>query len=355
MSDAPARRYAYYLTPQGFAEKSRLTVQYLSSPFSFFRLAKSGLRARASIRPRQTAFPETWCWPASRIWPRLRSCARSMPASRSSRWSIPIAMSRDLSASRSASPTTRSEENHSTPSSSPTSRRHRRSMRPPRCAAQTACSRRRLLGLHERERRGADAMSEAVGARWYVVQTQVNGEAKAAHNLLRQGFEIYLPRYLKRRRHARKVGNSPQSRCFRVTCLLLIDMATQRWRSIQSTQGVSRLVCNGEEPAAVHGRRARCAEGARGRKWFRQNGPGPICARRQGAGACRRFGKSGLFDGMGDHDRVAILLDMLGRKVRVSSTRNWSPRPEAAAWCARIDRAQNWIRRSGERESPGLR
>jgi DNA-binding MarR family transcriptional regulator len=39
--DAPARRYAYYLTPQGFAEKSRLTVQYLSDSFSFFRLAKS--------------------------------------------------------------------------------------------------------------------------------------------------------------------------------------------------------------------------------------------------------------------------------------------------------------------------
>jgi DNA-binding MarR family transcriptional regulator len=39
--DAPARRYAYYLTPQGFAEKSRLTVQYLSHSFSFFRLAKA--------------------------------------------------------------------------------------------------------------------------------------------------------------------------------------------------------------------------------------------------------------------------------------------------------------------------
>jgi DNA-binding MarR family transcriptional regulator len=39
--DAPARRYAYYLTPHGFAEKSRLTVQYLSDSFSFFRLAKA--------------------------------------------------------------------------------------------------------------------------------------------------------------------------------------------------------------------------------------------------------------------------------------------------------------------------
>ena len=39
--DAPARRYAYYLTPLGFAEKSRLTVEYLSYSFGFFRQAKT--------------------------------------------------------------------------------------------------------------------------------------------------------------------------------------------------------------------------------------------------------------------------------------------------------------------------
>src|SRR5215813_4088880 len=38
---APARRYAYYLTPQGFAEKSRLTVEYLSYSLRFFREAKT--------------------------------------------------------------------------------------------------------------------------------------------------------------------------------------------------------------------------------------------------------------------------------------------------------------------------
>jgi len=36
----PARRYAYYLTPHGFAEKSRLTLEYLSCSFSLFRRAK---------------------------------------------------------------------------------------------------------------------------------------------------------------------------------------------------------------------------------------------------------------------------------------------------------------------------
>ena len=40
VSQAPAKRYAYYLTPGGFAEKSRLTVEYLSYSFSLFRQAK---------------------------------------------------------------------------------------------------------------------------------------------------------------------------------------------------------------------------------------------------------------------------------------------------------------------------
>jgi DNA-binding MarR family transcriptional regulator len=45
----PARRYIYYLTPQGFAEKSRLTVEYLSVSFSFFRRAKAECSAVFSI------------------------------------------------------------------------------------------------------------------------------------------------------------------------------------------------------------------------------------------------------------------------------------------------------------------
>ena len=40
VTQAPARRYAYYLTPQGFVEKSRLSLQYLTHSFRFFRQAK---------------------------------------------------------------------------------------------------------------------------------------------------------------------------------------------------------------------------------------------------------------------------------------------------------------------------
>lgn len=41
VKEAPARRYAYYLTPQGFAEKSRLVAEYLDFSLSFFRGARS--------------------------------------------------------------------------------------------------------------------------------------------------------------------------------------------------------------------------------------------------------------------------------------------------------------------------
>jgi DNA-binding MarR family transcriptional regulator len=40
VSQVPPNRYAYYLTPKGFAEKSRLTAQYFSDSFQFFRRAR---------------------------------------------------------------------------------------------------------------------------------------------------------------------------------------------------------------------------------------------------------------------------------------------------------------------------
>ena len=40
----PANRYAYYLTPKGFAEKSRLTAEFLSQSLSLFRQAQDGYR-----------------------------------------------------------------------------------------------------------------------------------------------------------------------------------------------------------------------------------------------------------------------------------------------------------------------
>jgi transcriptional antiterminator RfaH len=161
-------------------------------------------------------------------------------------------------------------------------------------------------------------MSETIDARWYVVQTQVNGEAKAAQNLLRQGYQVYLPRYLKRRRHARKVDFTAKP-LFPRYMFVAIDMATQRWRSIQSTFGVARLVTNGDDPATVPEGVVYALRAREDDKGFIRLDSKPAFAPgdkvRVLAGAF--MDSAGLFSGLADHDRVSILLDMLGRKVRV--------------------------------------
>jgi len=40
VSQAPAKRFAYYVTLKGFSEKSRLVAEYLSSSLDFFRQAR---------------------------------------------------------------------------------------------------------------------------------------------------------------------------------------------------------------------------------------------------------------------------------------------------------------------------
>jgi DNA-binding MarR family transcriptional regulator len=41
VQQVPSRRYAYFLTPTGFAEKSRLATEYLTWSLSFFRRARA--------------------------------------------------------------------------------------------------------------------------------------------------------------------------------------------------------------------------------------------------------------------------------------------------------------------------
>jgi transcriptional antiterminator RfaH len=154
--------------------------------------------------------------------------------------------------------------------------------------------------------------------RWYVVQSQPNAEHKAIAHLNRQGFATYLPCYLKRRRHARRV-DIVAAPLFPRYLFVAIDMHAQRWRSIFSTVGVSRMVCNGDLPTAIPDQvvaALKAREDAGGfihldhRPRFRTGDKIRVL---DGVFAdCL-----GLYEGMKDSDRVAILLDLLGRKVRV--------------------------------------
>lgn len=157
------------------------------------------------------------------------------------------------------------------------------------------------------------------GARWYVAQTQPHAEARAVANLERQGFLPFLPRYLKQRRHARRteIVGVP---LFPRYVFVSIDMARQRWHAIRSTIGISRIIERREGPVAVT---PGIVEGLISRQ--DENGFIRLCtpAGLKVGDSVRVLGGAfeeslGLLERISDEERVTILLDLLGRKVRVS-------------------------------------
>ena len=156
-------------------------------------------------------------------------------------------------------------------------------------------------------------------SRWYVAQIHPHAELRASQGLCRQGFTIYLPRYLKQRRHARRI-EMVAAPLFPGYLFVAIDLATQRWLSIDSTAGVTRLVRNGDRPAPVLGDIIDTLKA-------RENGDGLVQLEKgprfQPGDKIRVLGGAfdsclGLYEGMASRERVAILLDLLGRKVRVT-------------------------------------
>jgi transcriptional antiterminator RfaH len=161
-------------------------------------------------------------------------------------------------------------------------------------------------------------MNSDFGSRWYVAQTRPHAEAKASLHLRRQGFAIYLPRYLKQRRHARRVEKIAAP-LFPGYLFVSIDMAAQQWLAIDSTIGVARLVRDGERPAPVPQVVIDALVTREDANGFVQLDRRPRFSpgdkiRVVGGAFCDCYG---LYDGMSARERVAILLDLLGRQVRV--------------------------------------
>jgi len=162
-------------------------------------------------------------------------------------------------------------------------------------------------------------VSSSPSSRWYVVQTHSHAEAKASWHLQRQGFEIYLPKYLKRRRHARRT-ETVIAPLFPRYLFVAVDMTSQRWLSIRSTIGVTRLVCAGDRPAAVPIavfealKRSEDANGLVRLEHKPQFVPGDkVCILDGAFHDCL-----GICECMPSNERVSILLELLGRKVRIN-------------------------------------
>ncbi len=153
---------------------------------------------------------------------------------------------------------------------------------------------------------------------WFVAHTHARGEPLARINLLRQDFEVYLPQYLKRRRHARRT-DWVLSPLFPRYIFVHMDLERCRWRSIHSTIGISHLVGHGDRPAVLRDHivdEIRARENERGVVNVQDAPP-----YRRGETVQITAGplsdQLGLFEGVDDAQRVILLLDLLGREVQV--------------------------------------
>lgn len=152
---------------------------------------------------------------------------------------------------------------------------------------------------------------------WYAAYTQPHAEAKAADHLARQGYSIYVPQHRRWVRHARR--RTLVSRPLFPRYLFVgLDPRSQRWRPIRSTVGVVGLVTSGDEPVPValeiiDALRRREGEGA-------FDLLSPMQALRTGDAVRVTAGPFedlvGRLLDLADHERVYVLLDLLGRSVR---------------------------------------
>ncbi len=154
---------------------------------------------------------------------------------------------------------------------------------------------------------------------WYVAYTQPQAELRAAGNLRRQGFDAYLPLCRRIRRHARR-EESVLRPLFPRYVFVALDLDVDRWRSVNGTVGVSRLVCHGERPAAlpdgvVEGLRdGEIDEGVVPLSQLVLFDPGARLRVLDGAFA----GQIGIYQAVTEAERVVLLFDLIGSQVRVA-------------------------------------
>lgn len=155
--------------------------------------------------------------------------------------------------------------------------------------------------------------------RWYAVYTHPRGEAIAVENLVRQDFEVFFPRYMKRRSHARKIENVPAP-LFPRYIFVAFDVETAGWRAVRSTRGVVDLVRSRDEPASVPEsiiEEVRARQDENGFVQLVRNvkfGRGDRIRIEEGPFAQYEA----IFETMRDNERVIALLSLLGRKVLVN-------------------------------------
>lgn len=153
--------------------------------------------------------------------------------------------------------------------------------------------------------------------RWFVAKTHPNAEPKALFHLQRQGFATYLPRYLRRISHARRISWQPRP-LFPTYIFVAMSGVEQRWRAINSTVGIVSLICDERGPVAVPPgivEQIQSDEDERGLVLTGRKVPFEKGAEVQ-IMAGPFADHVGRFDCAMDDQRVVILLDLMGRQVK---------------------------------------
>lgn len=154
--------------------------------------------------------------------------------------------------------------------------------------------------------------------RWYVVNTKSREETKALLNLKLQGFNSYLPQYKKTRRHARRT-DTVLAPLFPKYLFVEFDLDMEHWSCINSTLGVDKLIKFGSLPTPVPTDLIRAIQA-------REDKEGLVTLSRylkvkQGDEVTVITGAfndhTGVFECQDDSARVFILLNLMGREVRV--------------------------------------
>lgn len=157
----------------------------------------------------------------------------------------------------------------------------------------------------------------AAGPRWYVARTQPHAESRAAANLERQGFLTFCPRFRKSRRHARRL-ESVVVPLFPNYLFVQLDLSCDRWRAVNGTRGVARMIMQGDLPQPVA---PGVVESLQQR--MRVDGTIDMTARLE-IGQSVRVAQGPFVDLVGrlaqldSAGRVRVLLSLLGRTVAVT-------------------------------------
>lgn len=153
---------------------------------------------------------------------------------------------------------------------------------------------------------------------WYVVHTKVRQEQTACDNLARQGYAVYLPRIkiLKRIRGRQQALQEP---LFPRYLFVQPRSVAHSIAPVRSTLGVTTIVRFGQEPAVLRPqtlKEVRDFETRRNEARDEDISPfQPSAHIRVAAGPLT--GMEGLISDV-SHERVVVLMHLLGRDTRVS-------------------------------------